>query len=427
MNIARLDKELNEKHKIVQGVLRTSAISDVSGNQNALNKLPFKFNYNVGEGIEIAASDQKDSGRCWIFAALNVIRRKMIAKHKLSSDFQLSQAWIYRWDKFEKCNTILELCYKFADKKDSLEIVNLVPGILGDGGTWPQFVAVIRKYGVVPAEVYPDNNQVSHTGSLNQLLYKIVMKACLRVNAGMKRSVFDKLKAHVLVQCYRVINICMGNNVKKFNWTWSGKDAERAYTPVTFYKQLIKPVVNVENYVSICNDPRHEYGSVLKVEHLANIYEAGVYTNTYVNLNIADFKKAVFETIKNDVSVWFACDIGQYLLNNKTVLDTNASNLEDMFDIDFLDSKRNMMLSRCCVPNHAMCLVGCQYDSGVFRRWKVENSHGDSGALKGFMTMSDKWFDNFVVCCAVPAEFVARHAGKEIILPFWDILGTFAS
>lgn len=43
-------------------------------------------------------TNQKSSGRCWIFACLNVIRLPFIKKYELE-DFEFSQAYIFFWDK----------------------------------------------------------------------------------------------------------------------------------------------------------------------------------------------------------------------------------------------------------------------------------------------------------------------------------------
>lgn len=429
------------KYKVMQGVLRKARITNVSVNQNTASKQPFKFNFTVPGDVK--ATDQKYSGRCWIFAGLNLIRRKLITKYKLEGDFELSQAYIHRWDKLEKCNAALEVMYDLAKQghgNESLHYSTLIPIMLGDGGTWGMFVKLVKKYGVLPKDVYPDTQQAANTNQMNHMLQITVMKASATIHLKMDMDidVFRKYKQTVLDECYRIINICLGNAPSTFAWTFHETKQTMQYTPKQFYNKVVKSQIDVTKFVSICNVPQESYNRLLAVEYLHNVLEKDddikrTLTNWYLNLDINTFKQCVWKSINHQTAVWFACDVGHYWLNHGTLLDPNASNIKDMFDIDFSLSKRSSLETRTNVANHAMCITGCQKEKEAFTRWKVENSHGIASDLKGFITMSDEYFSQYVLCAAVPIDCIppklrnlVRKKTSIKWFPYYSVLGTFS-
>lgn len=431
----RWNKSLNEndKYRIVQGVMRATPVLDVSIDQAVMSRLPARFNHDVAGDHK--ATDQKSSGRCWIFAALNVMRHPLIKKHGLDPGFQLSQSYLSRWDKLEKCNTALEIMYGLArGGKDcsSLEYTNLVPPTLEDGGTWSFFARLVKKYGVVPQEVVPETFNSEHTQRTNKMLLITVCKACSAIKRDTTRKQFESIKARTLENCHRIVTICMGSPPESFAWSKSAGSQGKTYTPLSFYKKIVRPLINVDKYVGVCNYPCERYNTRVAVEYINNVLGEGQdprrSSEEYANLSMGDFKAAVLKGIKKGLAVWFTCDIGQFLLNSGKVLDFESSNLREMFDVDFVsDSKRGSLETRACQPNHAMAFVGCHEEKGKIRGWKVENSHGDDTNNKGYITMSDRWFEEFVYTAAVPRSCLPkRDYGKTKWLPFYCPLGTSA-
>ncbi len=429
-----------DKYKVVQSALNKVPLSFVNINQNAINKLPFSFNHEiVGHKV---ATDQANSGRCWIFAALNVIAAKMIQKYKLPEEFQLSQAFIYKFDKFEKCNAALEIMWDLRLKgkdNNSLEYISLVPSKVGggnDGGTIQQFMKVINKYGIVPQEAFPDNRQASYTTMMNDMLSDMMNMACSRIMSCKSRKEFEKIKKKVLEDSYRVISLFLGNTPTTFEWK------SKMMSPYQFYHRVVKKAVNFDDFVCIVNDPRNEYGKLLCVEYLENVISKktvslqDLTTNMYLNVDMKVFKNAVYETIsKHKTPVWFATDFSKFVMNESSYLDQNSSVIGSMFDIEILQSKGEAMKNRVIQPNHAMILSGVQMSGGVYKRWKVENSHGTDNAFNGFLVMSDKFFDQFVLVgwvhkdtlpSGLVKDYIEKTKDKRVKLPFWDILGTFA-
>lgn len=436
----QIEFEKKSKYKLMQGVLRKSLLNSVSANQNALSKLPAKFNTSLPE-ITIPG-DQYFSGRCWIFAGLNVIRHKLILDLKLNPSFELSQAYLCRCDKIEKCNAALEYIYDLANQgKDnsSLEYAALIEHSMGDGGTWRMFVELVKKYGVVPKDIFPDNTQVKHTNKMNKLLNTLVMRSSHDISDKMSRKEFEDYKGKVLGDCYKVINMFLGNSPDKFLWSFKETLEEKTFTPVQFYQKVVKPKINVEKYVNICHFPAERMNIRLGVEYTHSLLKKGDDVkrdddSAYYNFEIKEIKDAIWRSIKKGSAVWFAGDVTQYWLEKGSILDQNASNLGQMLDIDLEVPKSVGLMARTNIPNHAMILKGCHKTEAGYERWKVENSHGKGNELNGFVTMSDKWFDKYVTCAAIPFDClsapmkaVVRNKKSHIKwLPFYSVLGTFA-
>ena len=441
----------SDKYRVVQSTLSKVPIDSMMNDPNAINKLQFKFNHALKE--KVVPGNQYQSGRCWIFAALGVLRHKLIQAHKLPETFELSQAFIYKYDKLEKCNTALEIVYDYARRGqlNTLEFTSLSSSILSDGGTMDMFLNVVNKYGVVPKDVFPDNAQAKHTGIMNDLLFSVLHKTIADID-GMSLAAFRKYKAGVMQECYRIITLCIGNTPTTFEWSLHDTSATKSYTPQSFYATVVKPVIDLKDYVTIANDPRHMYGTLLAVEFLHNVLSSSdnneaelsqsLYqskkktvfgdcclrrkmTNAYLNVDMATFKRAAFKTIDTYACpVWFATDYTNFVMNDSTILDQESSVTEDIFDISIIKDKKTSMRTRITQPNHAMILTGVHAERTTaertksterttaertkpnknmkYVRWKVENSHGtkqaNSPVLRtGFLTMSDAYFDDFMI------------------------------
>lgn len=438
-----------DKYKIVQSALRSAHLKAVSVDQNAINKLPHMFNHELPETV--TATNQFQSGRCWIFAGLNIFRHHLIRKYKLVPNYELSEAYIFKCDKFEKCNTVLETIYDMMKRgvsPTSLELMTINGLLIEDGGTAQQFTNIVKKYGVLPKIAFPDLSQVINTGSMNNLLQITIKKTLVTINAKMTLSEFRKYKHTILEECNRIITLCVGNVPSEFQF--QGK----TYTsPITFYQTIVKPLINLDDYVCIANDPRHKYDTLICPEYLNNVLlptDKNIkrkITNLYLNVDIKDMKDAVFKTItQQKAPVWFATDYGTFVLNDMTVLDQRSSIIKNMFDTNFVFSKKTAIQTGITVGNHAMVLIGVQTqkaskgkENSKYLRWKVENSHSSDTVLNGFLTMSDAFFEQYMIAVFVHKSTLSvkqrklvqsAASGKDVStitwVPFYDPLG-FAS
>ena len=438
--LIKKDKDIleNKKYSVLQSALSRVEIEDIMSNPNEVNKLPFVFNHQLKE--KVSATDQYYSGRCWIFAGLNVLRYHLIDHYKLDESFELSEAFIFKYDRIEKCNYLLELLYHNAktNSLNELEYIDISNTLNDDGGTIDQLKNIINKYGIVPKTIFPDNIQSRSTRLLNDLLQTLMRKATIVINKKMSRNEFNEYKKILLDECYRLLTMTIGSIPLEFTWTYKDSRIPSNFTPLTFYNKIVKSQINLDNYIPIINDERNPFNKLIAVEYLNNVVNENkdykhTICNMYINVDIKTIKNAIFKTItKYGTPVWFASDYNYFLMNNETILDPHSSTIEDIFDINIVKNKKLSLSSRITQPVHAMIFVGCQKENNKYLRWKVENSHGDDNKFKGFLVMSDSFFDDYMMIAFVHKNTLSKelrdmyNAKKESDIkwvPFWDILG----
>lgn len=64
-------------------------------------------------------TNQKNSGRCWLFAALNCIRVPFIKQYNLD-EFEFSQGYLFYWDKIERCHYFLNNIIETASRGEEV-------------------------------------------------------------------------------------------------------------------------------------------------------------------------------------------------------------------------------------------------------------------------------------------------------------------
>ncbi len=431
-NIIKKDR----KYSTLQHLMSSLKNSDFDIDRSIVNKIEFKFNKEL---IHLPVTNQYHSGRCWIFAALNIMRRNMITKYKLNPSFELSQSYIFLYDKIEKCNIILEIiynCYK-KDKNyiNTLEYKNIVSLLLSDGGTWNMFSAIAKKYGVCPKEYFPDNIHCRNTSKMNSVLYKVLAKGSFDIfDKHMDLKTFKKHKQNVMFECYKILRLFIGEPPSEFQW--KGK----TFDPILYYQKIVKPLVNVDEYVSICCIPNYEPNTVLGQKYVFNVVLDGnheysrISDNKYINLDSKTFQNCIKNSIsKKRTAVWFACDYSECLFKN-SVLDKTSCVLDEIFDLDFNISKEKLISSNLTIANHAMIICGYNQESdNTISRWKVENSHGATESLyNGYLVMTTNWLEDYGNIAAVHISCLPESSKSQVNkkpklwLDFWNYLGFVA-
>ena len=397
-----------------------------------------EFNITLPEKVE--PLNQEASGRCWIFAGLNVIRRKLIRKHKLPPDFALSASFISYHDKIEKCNTYFEVVKVlirekrlFSDNPDHGAVLSYLRAVyLGDGGTFAWLQALVAKYGLVPESAYPSNQQANHTATMNKMLQVRLDRAIqqLSKDKSMDKKIF-------MADCHRIITTCMGIPPTNVQWSRPHPSKAIALTPLQFYHQIVQPLIDIDQYIQLVHDPRFPFNRWLAVEGIATCLVEQktpdlktMSTHIFLNVELDVIKAAVHESLVDEhTAVWFTGDVATYAAMNRALLIMPAehSPLKNLFGDELITNKRQMYESLTSYPNHAMVFVGILIGPGKeITRFQVENSWGVSLA-KGFVTMSDAWFNCFLGAVAVPKSMIKNKNTKDTIwLPYWDVHGTVA-
>ena len=371
---------------------------------------------------------QKHSGRCWLFSGLNLLRSQVIRDTNLE-DFEFSQNYLHFWDKLEKANWFFTSMIELADRDlDDRTVAQLLADPIGDGGQWDMFVALVKKYGVVPKAAMPETQSSSDTRAMNTVLATLLRRGARDLRAAGDR---EAVRAELMGQVYRVLTIHLGTPPTRVAWSYRDKDKQFTRTaemsPLEFAAAVL--TIDVDEFVCAVNDPRHEYGVTMTVDHLGNV--VGGRPIRYLNLPAAELEALVVKGIVAGRPVWFGCDTGQQFDKALGLWDPGLLEFEALYGVDLTCTKAERMELKEEAMNHAMLFTGVDLVDGAPRRFRVENSWGDEVGVKGFMTMNEPWFPEHVFEVAVPvsdlgAERQAQLAAEPIVLPLWDPMGTLA-
>ena len=420
--------------------VRQNAMAESDAGKLALNqKVALAVDRNFSLRLDDwGPTDQKSSGRCWLFAATNLLRASVAKKLKLKS-FEFSQNWLLFWDKLEKANYFLEAMIETADRDaDDRTVVTVLRNCVNDGGQWNLFVNVALKHGLVPKAAMPETLSSSATGSMNAALV-----GRLRVAAKLLRDMqrashpaadIRKAREKALADVYTILRVHLGNPPSRFDWQWTDDKKKfhrrKGMTPKSFMKEFVS--LPLSDYVCLVHDPRptSPVGRTFTVEYLGNVVEGGIVT--YLNVDISTLKDQALKALKAGEPVWFGCDCSKMLHRELSVWDAKMFDFETLYGMPLeLPSKEDRLLFKRTAMNHAMLFTGVDEERGVPRKWRVENSWGEKGEGKGFYVMNDSWFDAHMFEIAarksrLPAALREALDKEPIVLPAWDPMGSLA-
>ena len=383
-------------------------------------------------------SDQKASGRCWMFAALNTFRHKMIAGFQLE-DFELSQAHTFFWDKYEKSNWFLKQVIATADQElTSRKVKFLLDTPQQDGGQWDMVVSLFEKYGVVPKSVNPESISSSNSRELNQILNKLLRQDAqiLRELAadGVESSELQAKKEELLQEVFNFLAMSLGLPPRQFDFSYRDKDnhfhSESGLTPLTFYQKYVD--LKLDDYVSIINAPTADkpYGRSYTVEMLGNV--VGSKPVRYLNVEMGRLKELAIAQMQAGETVWFGSDVAQSSNRKAGVMAEGMHDFTASMDIRLTQDKAGRLDYSESLMTHAMVLTGVDLDeNGKAKKWKVENSWGEKVGNKGYFVASDAWMDEYTYQIVVRKEFLtatelAAYKAEPLVLAPWDPMGALA-
>ncbi|THH17329.1 hypothetical protein EW146_g3445 [Bondarzewia mesenterica] len=396
-------------------------------------------------------TNQKSSGRCWLFATTNVLRYQVMKKLNLK-EFQLSQNYLFFWDKLNKSNYYLELSIQHAETPlDDRLISHLSGDLISDGGQWDMVVNLLETYGMVPQPVYPESTHSSLSSPLNSLLktklreHSLVLRklsAALRSSSTLSESeivaMLRSKKEELLKEVYTVMSATLGvppHPDAKFVWDYYDKDGKAGTwegTAREFYKSFANKQYPVSDSFSLIHDPRNPYSKLYTVDKLGNVWSGRPVL--YVNTEIENLKDAIVKMLKAGQPVFFGCDVGKFSENQSGIMDTDLYGYENAFDISLSLTKAERLQTMESAMTHAMVISGVHLDPKTSKpvRYKVENSWGETSGDKGYFVMTDRWFEQFVYQVVVhkalaPKDLVKVFEGDEkTVLPPWDPMGSLA-
>ncbi|KAH7037364.1 peptidase C1B, bleomycin hydrolase [Microdochium trichocladiopsis] len=441
---------------------RAAKISD----QHVFNvRIPF-------EGAPI--TNQRRSGRCWLFASTNTFRVALMKRYNLDS-FELSQAYLFFWDKLEKANYFLENIIQTADQDLEGRLVQrLLQDPVSDGGQWDMAYNLIFKYGVCPQALYPDSFNAMSSSSLNYIVvaklreYAITLRNIINNNndkhesaKNSTASLLADAKAKMMREIQLILTVTLGpppSSTDKFVWEYLDKDQKPHTlhaTPLEFARDIWSPgyrvasAETIASLVSLVHDPRHEPLTLMTVDRLGNI--VGGRGVTYINVSMADLKQACVATLRAGIPIFFGSDVGKFSNTAAGIMDLDLIDYRLGFNTDILGpsssssssnssrresaalSKADRLRTGESAMTHAMVLTAVHVDeeSGRPVRWRVQNSWGEDVGEKGWFVMSDAWMEEFVYQAVVHPKFLSREVRdvlkkEPVVLPLWDPMGALA-
>ena len=435
-------------NKIIANTVQKNGIWDSAFDSEEARKLNPVFSNEIKDFPSV--TNQKRSGRCWMFAALNVLRG-IIAKNLGVKDIELSESYLMFYDKLEKSNVQLETVLNTLNEKDDSRLMERILDLGGqtDGGYWGYFVNLVKKYGVVPQAIMPEVFSSSDSAQMNTVIDQLITKDTIILRNGYKEGKdveeLRELKGRMLEEIYKVLAICLGQPVDKFTFEYI-KDAPKdkkegdlklfedeekessfariSTTPLDFFNNYCGK--NLDDYISLVNWPMpnmKEY-QLYSFKYINNVI--GSDKMLFINVPVEDLKVAAIQTIKDNEPLWFACDVSTFSNRQDGYLSTEILDIDNLLGVSLYYDKGQRLLYRSSQCNHAMTLTGVNLDkNGNPNKWKVQNSWGTDIGHKGIYVMSDKWFDEFVYEVVVNKKYLNEKMqkamkGKVIDLDIWS-------
>jgi bleomycin hydrolase len=432
LELLRKDFSASPAYRLAQNAVTRVTVDDVAINREIINTTDHSLSTVLDDW---KVTNQQRSGRCWLFAGLNLLRVGAMKKMGLK-EFEFSQNYAMFWDKIERANYFLEAIIETADRDiDDRTVAFVLDSAAEDGGQWNMFVAIVRKHGLVPKAFMPETQSSSDTGRMNSALRYLLRQGAKSVREAAARGpeAARAEKAEILRVIYRVLCIHLGTPPDHIDWQWtdSGREFHRdgVLTPQEFAARYVD--LPIDDYVCLVHDPRPSSpaGRTFTVQYLGNVL--GAPPVIYLNVDMPLIKKIAAQAMEQGEPVWFGCDVGKMMSNEYGVWDAHLYDLPSVYDTAFALDKADRLVYHETQMTHAMLFTGVDVLDGATRRWRVENSWGSDKGKDGFYTMNDSWFDQYVFEIAarrdvLPGPLRQALDGEPIVLPAWDPMGALA-
>lgn len=433
----RADYDNRRDSHVIENAVTKNGVRNASFNWHSIQDNDPHFSIDLKTGN---VADQKQSGRCWMFAALNTMRHEMQQKYNLPDDFELSQSYQFFWDKFEKANYFYENVLKTAHKAtDSRKVAWLMAEPQNDGGQWDMLCALIEKYGVMPKSAMPESFNSNNSRGIDSVLNNklrhdaVILRKMVNEDYA-SQDELDAKRTTMLNEVYRMLAYAFGEPSTHFDFEYRTKKDNEFHrdanlTPREFFKKYIG--WNLDDYVSIIQAPTADkkYHKTYTIDMLGNV--VGGRQIKHLNLPMDEFKDLAIKQLKHGESVWFGSDVVQYSETKLGIMALNTYDYNGLFDMDLDMTKADALDYGQSMMDHAMVLTGVDIVDGKPTKWKVENSWGNKVGHKGYFVMSDAWMDKYCYQIVINKKYLSdkqrkAQAQDPIVLKPWDPMGTLA-
>ena len=398
--------------RALRNALAANAIDLLAKNQQNARALDTYFSV---ETKAQSITDQKSSGRCWMFSGMNVLRANF-AKRTDSLTVSFSQDYLFFWDQLEKANLMLQGVIDTAEKPiDDQRVQFFFHYPLGDGGTFCGVADLAEKYGLVPSEVQPETFSADNTSKMSSLVKSKLREQGLKlrrmVAEGKKARDIEKRKTQMLGDIYHMLVITLGEPVREFSYAFRNKQGKavtpaKSYTPQTFYRETVGGPLN-GTFIMVMNDPRREYYKTYEVELDRHTYDG--HNWKYLNLPMEDIEQLAIASLKDGRKLYSSYDVGKQLDRKRGYCDTENYDYASLFGTTFTMTKAERISTFDSGSTHAMTLTAVDLDAeGKPLKWKVENSWGADWGQKGCLIMSARWFREYMFRLVVDRQYASE-------------------
>ena len=420
--------------RLMQNVVTQHDVNDVALNHSIVTNAPHSFSTVLDDW---SVTNQSRTGRCWMFAGLNLCRADTRNVLNLKN-FEFSQNFLMFWDKLERANFILEAIIETADRPlDDRTVAWLLQRPIQDGGQWSMFTGLVNKYGVAPKTAMPETQSSENSARMNGNLNFQMRQGAKQIrDAYVAESGPEELRSiknQVLKTIYHMLSIHLGTPPQVFDWQWKDKDNEFTrtgpMTPLEFADKFL--TTPLDDYVCLVHDPRESspMGRTFTVDYLGNIVDGP--RVKYLNVDIELIKSITMRMLQDGKPVWMGCDTGKQMHRDLGLWDSDLFDYDSVYGADFSLDKASRLEFHQTSMTHAMMFTGVDVVDGQPRRWRVENSWADKVGDKGFCLMNDSWFAEYMFEIAAPKSYLPEELQQAldlepIVLPPWDPMGSLA-
>ena len=428
--VEKLKKEFHSRKdaEIIARAIQKNGIKAASEDPTASERLHRAFSYEIKTG---KPTNQRHSGRCWSFAALNTLRHKFATKYKFK-DFELSQNYLFFWDRIERANMFFQKIIATSDKPLHDRTVDFYLSFaLNDGGQWANAASIIEKYGVVPEYVMPDTHNTKDTSDVAEVFDSLMRKDAIElrvmVQTNASATELQEAQERMMGDVYKIAAYSFGEPPAKFDLEYRDDDKKfhqvLGLTPLKFYHEYFD--TNLSDYVVVTNAPDHEMDRSYLMPAQDSVVDG--LPIKFVNVPFAELQEGAIKQLQAGETVWVGNDVLQQMDRKRGLMDAKLYHREELLDVDFVMDKKHRLETKQAVVSHAMTLTGFDMVNDQPTRWKIENSWGKDNGDNGYFVMTQDWFEEYTYEAVINKKYLSDRvkkvaASEPVTLPAWDSL-----
>ncbi|MRG63156.1 aminopeptidase C [Limosilactobacillus reuteri] len=428
--VEKLKKEFHSRKdaEIIARAIQKNGIKAASEDPTASERLHRAFSYEIKTG---KPTNQRHSGRCWSFAALNTLRHKFATKYKFK-DFELSQNYLFFWDRIERANMFFQKIIATADKPLHDRTVDFYLSFaLNDGGQWANAASIIEKYGVVPEYVMPDTHNTKDTSDVAEVFDSLMRKDAIELRAMVQTNAsaaeLQEAQERMMGDVYKIAAYSFGEPPVKFDLEYRDDDKKfhqvLGLTPLKFYHEYFD--TNLSDYIVVTNAPDHEMDRSYLMPAQDSVVNG--LPIKFVNVPFEELQEGAIKQLQAGETVWVGNDVLQQMDRKRGLMDAKLYHREELLDVDFVMDKKHRLETKQAVVSHAMTLTGFDMVNDQPTRWKIENSWGKDNGDNGYFVMTQDWFEEYTYEAVINKKYLSDRVKKvadsePVTLPAWDSL-----